>query len=170
VVLAFSACAAAAQVPAWPAAVGPALQAAGTGQLTWLGIVAYEARLWVAPEFRHARFAEHPFALELAYRRGFSSAQIAARSIEEMRRAGPLADGEAQRWQARLQQVLPDVKPGDRIVGVHRPGNGATFLVNGQPTGEIADPQFAARFFGIWLAPTTSEPRLRDALLANTRP
>lgn len=44
------------------------------------------------------------------------------------------------------------------------------FLVNGKAVGEVADAEFAQRFFGIWLAPTTSEPQLREALLANTRP
>lgn len=166
--LAVAACAGAAQ--AQPLASPPPLQPAGGGQLTWFGLVAYEARLWVEPGFRQSRFGEHAFALELAYRRAFTSRQIAERSLEEMRRAGPLADADAQRWQERLQQVLPDVQPGDRIVGIHRPGSGALFLVNGKPAGAVADAQFSARFFGIWLAPTTSEPRLRAALLANTPP
>jgi hypothetical protein len=30
----------------------------------------------------------------------------------------------------------------------------------------VPDPEFSRLFFGIWLAETTSEPRLRNALLA----
>jgi len=31
--------------------------------------------------------------------------------------------------------------------------------------GEVKDAEFARRFFGIWLAPSTSEPALRQTLL-----
>lgn len=160
----------AAEVPAALRELAPALQPAGAGRLTWFGIRAYDARLWVAPGFRHGRFADHVFALELHYLRDFAGADIALRSIEEMRRAAPLEAHEAREWQAQLRRVLPDVRAGDRITGLHQPGRGASFLVNGQPAGVIADARFAARFFGIWLAPTTSEPRLREALLAATPP
>ena len=149
---------------------GVTLQPAGQGSLRWLGLSVYQARLWVAPGFRGARFAEHRFALELRYERAFAAADIARRSLAEMRRAGPIADAEAQRWQLQLQQVLPDVRAGDRILGIHRPGQGAAFVVNGRAQGEIADPRFAARFFGIWLGPATSEPALREALLEGAAP
>jgi hypothetical protein len=146
------------------------LQAAGSGRLTWFGIQAYDATLWVAPGFRRAEFERHAMGLELKYLRDFSARDIARRSLDEMRRAGPIAPADAQRWQEQLQQVLPDVRAGDRILGLHRPGRGASFLVNGRTAGEITDPAFSARFFGIWLAPATSEPKLREALLANTPP
>ena len=37
-------------------------------------------------------------------------------------------------------------------------------------TGDIRDVEFARLFFGIWLLPDTSEPRLRQALLAQATP
>lgn len=107
--------------------------------------------------------------LELQYHRAFRGDDIARRSIEEIARAAPVDAEQAQRWQESLRAVFPDVQPGDRIAGVHRPGQGATFLVNGRAAGSI-DARLAERFFGIWLAPTTSEPRLRRELLANTPP
>lgn len=151
-------------------ALEPGLRPAGSGRLTWFGLQAYDARLWVGPGFSQGAFERSAFALELAYLRGFKGADIARRSLEEMRRAGPIAADEAGRWQAALQQLLPDVQPGDRILGVHRPGRGAAFAVNGVWTGEIADARFARLFFGIWLAPTTSEAGLRRSLLAGTPP
>lgn len=147
-----------------------ALQPAGAGRLTFLGLQVYDAQLWVAPGFRQAAFADHRFALELHYLRDFSAADIAARSMKEMRRDAPMAAEQAIRWQERLQQALPDVRAGDRVVGLHAPGQGLQFIVNGRPAGSIADAQLAARFFGIWLAPTTSEPALRTALLEGTAP
>ena len=152
--------------PAW----APTLQPAGAGRLTWWGLQAYDARLWVAAGFRHQRFEQHAFALELTYARDFSAADIASRSLDEMRRAGPLPEQDAARWQEQLRALLPDVRPGDRITGLHEPQAGARFLLNGRPIGEIADPRFAARFFGIWLAASTSAPELRASLLAGTPP
>ncbi|QJW85951.1 hypothetical protein HK414_27375 [Ramlibacter terrae] len=162
--------AAAGPLPPAVQAASPSLQPAGRGALTFLGLRVYEARLWVAPDFRQARFAEHPLALELHYQRDLRAADIAARSVQEMRRGGAMADEEANRWRAQLQQALPDVRAGDRIVGLHAPGQGLAFLVNGRGSGSIADPKLAARFFGIWLAPSTSEPALRTALLEGTAP
>ncbi len=151
-------------------ALAPSLQPAGSGRLTFLGLAVYDARLWVAPGFSQARFADSALALELHYLRNFDGADIASRSIQEMRRGGALADADAQRWQAQLQGAFPDVRAGDRIVGLHTPGQGLMFLVNGRAGGRLADPRLATRFFGIWLASTTSEPALRASLLEGTAP
>ena len=46
------------------------------------------------------------------------------------------------------------------------PGVGTRFFFNGSLRGEVADADFTRLFFGIWLSPKTSEPRLREQLLA----
>lgn len=148
----------------------PGLQPVGQGRLSWLGFAAYDAALWARPGFSAAEFARHPFALELAYLRSFRAADIADRSIAEMRRAGAFTEGEADQWRAALERLLPDVKPGDRITGVNEPRQGARFFVNGREAGAIADPRFAALFFAIWLGPATSQPALRRELLAGAAP
>ncbi len=159
--------------PALPAAAlrdaGVGLRPAGQGRLTWFGLHVYDARLWVESAFQPASATRHRVALELTYHRALRAADIARRSIAEMERSGPIAPADAQRWQAQLQ-LLPDVRPGDRILGLHLPGQAAHFYVNGRFAGRIADAAFAERFFGIWLAPATSEPRLREALLAGAGP
>jgi Chalcone isomerase-like len=73
------------------------------------------------------------------------------------------------RWEAQMRALFPDVKTGDRITGVHQPRTGAVFWSNARLLGEIRDPAFAKLFFGIWLAPQTSEPQLRQALLAQAK-
>ena len=103
--------------------------------------------------------------LELEYLRELKGQAIAERSLQEMQRAGPMAEAQAQRWLAEMQRIFPDVKAGDRISGQHLPGQGARFWLNGQPVGQVEDPAFARLFFGIWLAPSTSEPGMRVALL-----
>lgn len=142
---------------------------AGEGVLRFWGLEIYHARLWVPPAFDAQDWAAHPLALELTYRRGFDAAAIARRSLEEMRRQGPLDEALAQRWEQQLRAALPQVQPGDRVVGLYRPGAGVQFLHNGKPHGSVADAAFGARFMGIWLAPQTSEPALREALLALPR-
>ena len=66
-----------------------------------------------------------------------------------------------------MQQIFPDVKAGDRLTGVQRPGEATRFFVNGQAGGEVRDAEFTRLFFGIWLSPRTSQPQLREALLGH---
>ena len=157
------------QVVVQPAPLNGA-KLAGTARLRYWGLDIYQARLWVQPGFQAADFARHPFGLELEYQRNFSRTDIAARSIEEMRRIGRFSDTQADAWQAALLAALPDVKKGDRITGLHLPGNGVRFLLNGQAYGEVRNAAFAPLFFGIWLSPATSEPALRQSLLAQVLP
>ena len=70
-----------------------------------------------------------------------------------------------KRWQADLRRIFPDVKEGERIVGVHYPGQSAVFFHRGQAIGKVADAEFARRFFAIWLDPASRSPALRAALL-----
>ena len=141
---------------------------AGQARLRFWGLDVYDASLRVAPGFRQADFPAHGFALQLHYLRSFSGADIARRSIEEMRRAGNMSPAQAATWQAALARILPDVANGDSITGVNRPGRPPLLFHNGRPLGEVGDAQFARLFFGIWLAPWTSEPALRADLLAGS--
>lgn len=144
----------------------PQHRLAGKGRLVVWGFQVYDSRLWVVPGFKADNLAASAFALELAYLRDFSSKDIAERSIKEMRRLATISDEQAKAWIADMQRVIPDIKKNDRVMGLHRPGVGAQLLVNGKPSGEIRDAEFARLFFGIWLSPKTSEPKLRAALLA----
>lgn len=155
-------------LPAWLRETAPVpWPQVGRGRLRFWGFEVYDATLWAAPGFRPADFASTGVALELAYLRSFSSAEIARVSLEQMNRTGGFDQGTGQRWQTQLAALLPDVRRGDRLAGVLRPGRGVQFFMNDRALGEIADAQFARLFFGIWLADNTSEPALRQALLGN---
>ena len=143
----------------------PQAQLLGQSRLTVWGFKIYDAQLWAAPGFNADRYASQPLALELAYLRAFDAVDIAERSIKEMRRSATVSDAQARQWSLDMQRVFPDVKVGDRIMGVHRPGVGASFWVNGKAGGEILDAEFSRLFFGIWLSPKTSEPAMRTALV-----
>ena len=150
----------------------PALQAvaqprlAGQGEMRFLGLRIYDARLWVGPQFQAQAFAASPLVLELTYHRAFSAQSIAERSVQEIKRQRPLNTEQAARWTAQLAQWLPAVQSGDRLTGVYLPGQGMRLWLGEQPLGQLNDAELARYFFGIWLSPQTSEPGLRNALLA----
>lgn len=151
--------------PAEVAAAVSGVRLLGRGALRYFGLPVYEARLWTAADFSPTRFEGHAFALELQYARKLEGADIVRRSIVEMRRSGTLDEGQARAWEAELARAIPDVAPGDRLIGVHLPGGQTGFFHNGRLTSAVADPAFARAFFGIWLARSTSEPELRRRLL-----
>ena len=154
-----------AAAPAWLAQRWPQAALQGQGRMRFWGLQIYDALLWVQPGFDPARFDAYPFALELVYLRALDGGQIAERSLTEMRPLPGFDASRADPWLARMKQLFPDVKAQDRLAGLHLPGQGAQFVLNGQLRGEVADPLFARLFFGIWLAPQTSEPRLRQSLV-----
>lgn len=161
----------AAAPPEPPAEVKAELPAArwrGQATMRWFGLHLYDLRLWsptAIPPGAGGEWQAQPLALELQYARQLVGRMIAERSITEMRRIGPFDEAQAARWLAAMGQLFPDVQAGDRLTGVQRPGAATRFFHNGQARGEVADAAFAPLFFGIWLSPRTSEPRLRQQLL-----
>lgn len=141
-------------------------QALASTRLRVWGFEVYDARLWARTGFDMARFEVLPFALELSYLRSFKGADIARRSVDEMRQTGALDEADAARWLAAMTGLFPDVQRGDRITGVHVPGTGARFYLNDRLLGEVGEDRFSRRFFGIWLSERTSQPRMREDLLA----
>lgn len=148
----------------WPDA--PLARPQGRARLRFLGLTVYDIALWAPAPVNPDGVQREPLALEIIYRRGLSGERIAERSLAEMKRAGTAIDEPtASRWLAEMKRLFPDVAEGDRITGVQLPGQAARFHVNGRFAGELRDARFATLFFGIWLAPWTSEPQLRRQLL-----
>ncbi len=143
----------------------PGSRLQGEATLRFFGLRVYHARLWTLPDFRPEQASEQPLVLELEYLRDLNGRAIAERSLKEMQRAGGFTEAQGQAWLAQMQRLFPDVKAGDRIRGLNEPGQGARFWHNGKPIGRVDDDAFARLFFGIWLAPSTSEPEMRQALL-----
>ena len=135
----------------------------GTASLTWLFFTAYEASLWTdAPAWS----MDAPFALSVTYRMSFTRDELVERTLEEMKRVAPrLSNAALARFGAALDRAYPDVEPGDRITALHAPGGPVRFFHNGTMRSQVGDPDFAEPFFGIWLAPQTSEPSVRAGLL-----
>lgn len=141
----------------------------GQGQMRFFGMLIYDIRLWTRDKLEahnlKNQWDSQPIALELEYARNLSGSEIAKRSLAEMRRQAEISDAQAKNWLAEMEAAFPDVKSGDRISGIHTPANGTEFYVNGRLRRRIAGADFSRLFFGIWLAPQSSEPGLRSKLL-----
>ena len=143
----------------------PQAQLLGEATLRYLGWQVYDIRLWADGPRALDRPEAARLALELRYARALDGSAIAERSLQEMQGIGPVSRDQGERWLAALRGIFPDVDKGDRITGLQLPGEGTRFWVNGRSAGELRDAEFTRLFFGIWLSPRTSQPRLREALL-----
>jgi len=149
----------------------PGSRLQGQATLTFFGLPIYHARLWTLPGFQPQPLREQTWVLELEYQRELKGQAIAERSLKEMQRTGELSSMQERGWLKTMQSLFPDVKKGDRLSGRYQPGQPTAFWLNDQAIGKVDDPEFGRRFFAIWLAPTTSEPGLRQRLLGlNTPP
>jgi hypothetical protein len=147
------------QPPKALSALLPDLRPWGSGEFRRFGFLVYEATLWAG----ESEQPKPPLALGLTYKRNIEGKAIAEASVDQMRRF-EASDAQLKGWGQQMLALFPDVKPGDRIVGLQL-ADRAGFFFNEQPIGEIDDPAFARAFFAIWLDPRTSEPSLRTALL-----
>lgn len=134
------------------------LQKYGSGELRRFGFLVYEAQLWAG-----TNPAEPPIALQLTYKRDIAGVKIVNASLDHMRDLGA-SETQLALWGPAMTRIFPDVKPGDQITGIYRPG-AAMFLLNSREIGQVNDADFARLFFGIWLDPRTAEPRLRQRLM-----
>jgi hypothetical protein len=128
------------------------------------GFQVYDAACGSHPAFGDG-YAAHPLALELTYLRDFT-ARPSPSAPSPRCAAGKLQRRAGAALEARCR-LLPDVKPGDRLTGLYRPG-GVRVSTTAKPLGDVRDEEFARLFFGIWLSPHTSEPALRRQLLAGS--
>jgi hypothetical protein len=144
----------------------PDAKLVGVARMRFFGLQVYTARLWAPAGFSRQAPMQTAFALELQYGLSLKGERIADRSMDEIQAQGALPADKALRWRTFMVQTFADVNKGDRLVGMHQPGGTTRFWLNGVRRGEQREPEFAQRFFDIWLSAKTSEPAMRDALLS----
>ena len=146
-------------------------QLIGDGTLTWFGFRVYDARLFAGQNFSIKEgWAKQPFALELMYSRNVSGKQITESSRDEMIRLKLGNEAKRALWTTNMEALFIDVKKGDRIIGVYKPGQATKFWLNDKPLGTVQDAEFGPAFFGIWLDEETKDKGLRTALLGAGSP
>jgi hypothetical protein len=137
----------------------------GSGPLKFFGFKAYDATLWL-PAASAGNFSfNRAFALEIVYNTFVKASDINNTSLIEISRISAATPEQVQAWSTYMTGLFVDVKSGDRLLGVHVPGAGARFFLNGRLLGETPDAAFSEAFFKIWLDPKARKPELRAALL-----
>ena len=141
----------------------------GSGEMRWLGMDIYEARLLNRAGRYDGGTITEPTALEITYRRNISRDRLVGTTEREWRRLSRELglDGrpEVKHWLSELVAIWPDVAPGDRIIALVEPGGPTRFYGNEGLLGAVADPAFGPAFLGIWLHPETRAAELRAGLL-----
>ena len=158
---------AASELPAAVRADAPGLQLHGSAVMRRFGFKIYTARLWTSSEGYRA---DAPYAIDLEYALDIDSAALVDTSIKEMRGLGYQDKARLSRWSQAMTAVFPNVRKGERLIGLARPGIEARFYSAQAYLASIADPAFVDAFFGIWLNAATSAPKVRAALLGADKP
>ncbi|MFT4937371.1 MAG: hypothetical protein ACI88A_000385 [Paraglaciecola sp.] len=140
----------------------PRAQLVGEARLTFLFWNVYDAKLYAAAGVWSS---DLPFALSLKYLRDLDGADIAKRSIDEIRQQGFNDEDAMTRWYDMLIKIIPNVSATSTIVGIQNAEQGTILYHNNKLIGEVADPLFSQWFFNIWLGEKTSEPKMRKKLL-----
>lgn len=153
--------------PAPVKAAVPEASLLGKGHYSWFGLSLYEARLWADKKnFSASDWSGGSLALELVYARRLVGERIAVASIDEIKKLGMGTPAQHEAWLSAMKKIFPDVDEGTQLTGVYAPGQPTRFFRDGASIGEVSDPEFGPAFFGIWLHPKTSAPKLRAALLS----
>ena len=134
----------------------------GEARLKVLFWSVYDSRLYtVDGEYEEGQL---PLRLEIEYLIDIASKALVERTLEEweaMDRSHPRQSD----WLRELEQLWPDIEAGDVLTLDLAPDGSAAFYRNGDPLGEVSDPEFGPHFAAIWLSEECTRPELRLALI-----
>ena len=136
----------------------------GSGRFNWWGFHIYDASF-----YRAGTPSSQEFAIDIRYQKSFSGISIANSSAEEMKKMG-VPDAQVALWGKELAKVFPNIESGQTLTAVYVPKQGTIFYHDGRRIAQIPGVEFSKAFFGIWLDPKTSVPKLRSELLGQGCP
>jgi hypothetical protein len=152
--------------PGYVRQVLPETTLVGQGMYRWFGLSVYKARLWGdKAKVTATGWPTSSFALELEYTRKLDGEDIAIASIDEIKKLGLGTNAQHDQWLAGMKKLFPNVDEGHKLTGIFIPEQPSRFFLDGKLIGAIDDPEFGPAFFGIWLHPKTTAPKLRQLLL-----
>ena len=111
---------------------------------------------------------DKPFALSIHYLLEIEGSDLAARTVDEMRKQGLKDESIIADWYNVLRKIFPDVKNGSVLIAVFEPGQHTRFFIDDQDIGIVEGDEFLSWFSGIWLSEKTSEPELRQQLIGHS--
>lgn len=135
----------------------------GEGRLIYWGFKLYDAQLFASKE------SQGGYALNLHYLRQFEAQALYLQTLEEMEKMGVSKQKRAL-WDPQLSKAFKTVNKGDSITAIKKSRDLTQLFHNGQFMSEIRGEELSKAFFGIWLHPRTSVPKLRQSLLADSCP
>jgi len=145
----------------------------GSGEMRWFGMEIYDARLLNSGAPFIGVNDAAPLALEITYRKNISGERLVRTTEREWERlAEELALPEPARvknWLAEMNQIWPDVAPGDFIIALVASDGQTHFHGTKGHLGTVSDPEFGPAFLSIWLHPKTRAADLRAQLLGESR-
>jgi len=160
-------------LPATHAATGESaghdLRKVGEGEFRWFGLPIYKASLWADEQVSRDRLFGSRLMLTLEYDRTISKQRIVDTTLGEWQRISDEQLERQRRWAELMLNILPDVRPGDRLSSLMIPGEETRFYLDGAEIGRIDDPDFGPEFLSIWLDRNTRSNKLRKKLLADMR-
>ncbi|RJG48139.1 chalcone isomerase family protein [Motilimonas pumila] len=142
------------------------LKAVGQGEMQWLFISLYQAKLYSVDGQYKAK--SYPHALDITYEVDIDKEDLVSATQDQW---GKLSfEGQKyQRWLGQLSSIWPDIKSGDKLTFVVTDNSHSQFYHNGELLASLEQPGFADAFLAIWLSPNTSRPALRKQLLGINR-
>jgi len=103
--------------------------------------------------------------MELIFLRSVSGADVAKAIAEGFdNNAGAVLPALKDRIE-KFGGLIPDVKKGDKLVFIYRPGAGLEVQAGGKPAGVIEGKDFADALFRVWLGDKPADKSLKTGLL-----
>lgn len=138
-----------------------ALKPVGETRLRVLFMRIYDAALFT----RSGDFnGMEPMVLAIEYARDISAQQLVDQTRDEWQRMA-LVDENSEQWLEQLAAMWPNVSSGDCLIAARTEAGTTQFFSAQRALGEIDEPEFAEKFFAIWLAENARFRRSRDELV-----
>jgi hypothetical protein len=104
-------------------------------------------------------------ALCIRYHVSIKHRRLLETTRKEWKRLGQGTAAQHERWSNQLDEMWPDVNPGDSLTAFRRQDGPTQFFFGDRLLGEVPDPSFGPAFFAIWLDAGCRYPKVRDGLL-----
>jgi len=147
---------------------GKKLSLNGLGLRTKVVFKVYVAGLYLEKPSRDGMeisASEQTKRVELAFLRSVDGADVAKAIADGFaNNAGSALPALKDRIE-KFGKLIPNVKKGDRLVFLYRPGKNVELEYGGKNIGAIEGKDFADALFRVWLGPKPSDKALKDGLL-----
>ena len=147
---------------------GKKLQLNGLGLRTKVVFKVYVAGLYLEKPSKDGleiAASEQVKRIELVFLRAVDGADVAKAIADGFtNNAGEVLPALKERIE-KFGKLIPDVKKGDRLLFLYRPGKALELEANGKSLGSIEGKDFADALYRVWLGPKPSDKALKDGLL-----